>query len=109
MISKDRFDQEIQNIVEQLIRVYNPEKIILFGSLVRGKMKEGTDIDFFIIKKDVPELGVDRIRELDALIKYRIAKDFIVYKPEEVKERLKLEDPFIKSILEEGKILYDAT
>jgi hypothetical protein len=62
-----------------------------------------------IIKKDVPELGVDRIRELDALIKYRIVTDFIVYKPEEVKERLKLEDPFIKSILEEGKILYDAT
>jgi predicted nucleotidyltransferase len=56
MISKDRFDQEIQNIVERLIRVYKPEKIILFGSLVRGKMKEGTDIDFFIIKKDVPEL-----------------------------------------------------
>jgi hypothetical protein len=69
---------------------------------------EPRDIDLFIIKKDVPDLGVDRIRELDALIKYRLATDFIVYKPEEVKERLRLGDPFIKNILGEGKILYDA-
>lgn len=109
MISRDRYDKEIQNIVEQLIRIYKPQKIILFGSLIKGKMKEGTDIDFFIIKKDAPHLGVDRIRQLDALIKYRIATDFIVYKPEEVKERLKLGDPFIKSIFEEGEVLYDAS
>jgi len=108
MISRDRFNKEIQNIVEQLIKVYRPEKIILFGSLIRGKMKEGTDIDFFIIKKDVPEFGIDRIRQLDALIKYRIATDFIVYKPEEVQERLRLGDPFIKSIFKEGEVLYDA-
>ena len=64
---------------------------------------------FFIIKKDIPVLGVDRIRQLDALIKYSLATDFIVYKPEEVKERLQLGDPFIKNILKEGKVLYDAS
>ena len=108
MISKDRFNKEVQNIVEQLIRIYKPEKVILFGSLVSGKMRGGTDIDLFIIKKDVPNFGVDRIRQLDTLIKYRLATDFVVYKPEEVKERLRLGDPFIKSILEKGEVIYDA-
>ena len=108
MLSKDRFDEECQNIVEQLIRAYKPEKIILFGSLVSGTMREGTDIDLFIIKKDVPNFGVDRIRQLDTLIKYRLATDFIVYKPEEVEQRLKLDDPFIKNILKEGRVLYEA-
>ena len=107
MNTEDRFDKEIQNIVDQLIRVYKPEKIILFGSLVDGKIREGTDIDLFIIKKDIPNLGVDRIRQLDELIKYRLATDFIVYKPEEVEGRLKLGDPFIKSIISEGKVLYE--
>lgn len=107
MISNERFDKEIQDIVKQLIRVYKPQKIVLFGSLASGKIKEGTDIDLFIIKKDVPNFGVDRIRQLDALIKYRLATDFIVYKPEEVEQRLKLGDPFIRNILKEGKILYD--
>jgi len=109
MISKDRFSKEVQNIVEQLIRIYKPEKVILFGSLVKGKVNEGTDIDLFIIKKDVPDLGIDRIRQLDALIKYRLATDFIVYKPEEAEERLRFGDPFIKSIFEEGEVLYDAS
>jgi predicted nucleotidyltransferase len=108
MISRDRFDKEIQNIVNQLVRLYKPEKIILFGSLAKDQIKQGTDIDLFIIKSDVPKLGVDRIRQLDALIKYRLATDFIVYKPQELEQRLKLGDPFVKTILKEGKVLYDA-
>ena len=108
MISKDQFDKEIQNIVNQLVHLYKPEKIILFGSLAKDQMTQGTDIDLFIIKSDVPELGVDRIRQLDALIKYRLATDFIVYKPQELEQRLKLGDPFVKTILKEGKVLYDA-
>jgi len=108
VISNNRFDREIKNVVEQLIILYKPQKIILFGSLVIGNPKAGTDIDLFIIKKDVPELGVDRIRQLDGLIKYKLATDFIVYKPEEVEQRLKLGDPFIKTIINEGKVLYNA-
>lgn len=108
MVSKDQFDIEIQNIVNQLVRLYKPEKIILFGSLAKGRIQQGTDIDLFIIKRDVPEFGVDRIRQLDALIKYSLATDFIVYRPEELEQRLKLGDPFVKNILKEGKVLYDA-
>jgi len=108
MVSQEQFEKEVQNIVKQLIRLYKPDKIILFGSLARGQINQGTDIDLFIIKSDVPEFGVDRIRQLDALIKYRLATDFIVYKPAELEQRLNLGDPFVKSILEEGKVLYDA-
>lgn len=109
MVSRDMFEKEVQSVVRQLIRLYQPEKIILFGSLTGGNIKEGTDIDLFIIKKDIPDLGVDRIRQLDALIEYRLATDFIVYKPEEVRQRLELGDPFVRSILEEGEVLYDAS
>ena len=108
MITKDRFDKEIQNILEQLIHLYKPEKVILFGSLANGRVNQGTDIDLFIIKSDVPALGVDRIRQLDTIISYELATDFIVYKPQEVEQRLQLGDPFVKSILEEGKVLYNA-
>jgi hypothetical protein len=59
------------------------------------------------IKKNPPRLGVDRIRELDRLIRYKLATDFIVYTPEEVKKRVKLGDPFLKSVLEKGRILYE--
>lgn len=108
MVSKERFNLEVKNIVGQLINLYKPKKIILFGSLANGRLSEGTDIDLFIIKDDVPDYGVDRIRQLDRLIKYRLATDFVVYKSNEVEQRLRLGDPFVKNILDEGKVLYDA-
>lgn len=108
MLSKEKFEKEINNIVEQLIRLYKPDKIILYGSLASDDINEGTDIDLFIIKENVPDIGVDRIRQLDALIKYKLATDFVVYKPEELEKRLRLGDPFVKGVLERGRILYDA-
>jgi predicted nucleotidyltransferase len=102
------FDKEIENIIEQLARLYKPDKVILFGSLAEGQINESSDIDLFIIKNDVPETGVDRIRQLDRLIKYHLATDFIVYKPEELDQRLKMGDPFVKNILDKGKVLYEA-
>ncbi len=109
MLTKETFQKEIELIVDQLVRLYKPRKIILFGSLAGGTMKDGTDIDLFIIKEDVPVVGVDRIRQLDALIEYKVATDFIVYTPEEVEQRLKAGDPFIEGILKTGKVLYDAS
>lgn len=104
-IIKKGFEKELKNIVEQLIRIYAPEKIIVFGSLLKRK-KAPRDIDLFIIKKNPPHLGVERVRELDRTIKYKIATDFIVYTPEEVRKREKLGDPFVKAILERGDVLY---
>jgi phosphotransacetylase len=46
------------------------------------------------------------MREVDRLIERNIAADILVYKPEEIKERLEMGDPFIKKIFKEGKVLY---
>ena len=105
MITKRKFKEEIKRIVNQLIKEYHHEKVILFGSLLE-KNKSPRDIDLFIIKKNPPHLGVDRVRELDKLIKYKIATDFVVYTPEEVKKRAKLGDPFVKAVFENGNVLY---
>jgi len=102
------FEAEIQKITDQLIQIYKPEKIILFGSLAGGEIHSGSDIDLFIIKRDVPELGVNRIRQLDALIKYKLATDFIVYRPDEVESSLRMGDPFVEYVLQQGRILYSA-
>jgi len=97
--------EKINRITENILEKYKPEKIILFGSAAWGK-GDINDIDLFIVKKDVPYYGTDRIRELYRLIDADLPIDYIVYKPEEVEERLSLGDPFIKKIFREGKILY---
>jgi predicted nucleotidyltransferase len=100
------FEKEIQSITKQLIEKYGPEKIILFGSAARGDYGSANDLDFLIIKQDVPLYGIDRMRELDELIDRNVAADMIVYRPDEFDERVRLGDPFIKAIIREGRVLY---
>jgi len=103
---KDKIENEIKSIVAQMIKRYRPEKIILFGSIARGEYDSDSDADFLVIKGDTPLYGVDRIRELSRLIDRDIPVDFLVYRPEEFNTRLEMGDPFIKSILKEGRVLY---
>ena len=98
--------REIESITEQIVEKYKPEKIILFGSAVRGELTADSDVDILIIKKDTPVYGADRIRQLSRLIERHIPIDFLVYRPEEFKKRIEMGDPFLKAILKEGKILY---
>lgn len=105
-MSKKQIEKEIQNITQQLIRKYKPEKIILFGSGAQGKFGPDSDLDFFIVKKKTPHYGIERMREVRRLIETAMPCDFLVAKPTEVKTRIKLGDPFVKQIINNGRILY---
>lgn len=105
-MTKRQADEEVKNITRQLVEKYRPEKIILFGSAARGE-EEINDLDLLIIKKDVPENGMDRSRELHRLMNYHVAMDFFVMKPAEFDRRAALRDPFIlQSVMGEGRVLY---
>ncbi len=98
--------REIESIVHQLIHKYKPEKIILFGSAARGEYDKVNDLDFLILKKDVPFRGLDRMQEVDDLIDRKMAADMLIYRPDELENRIKLGDPFLKAIRSEGQVLY---
>lgn len=98
--------KEIQKITAQIIEKYRPDKVILFGSAARNELKEDSDLDFLIIKRETPLYGADRIRQLSRMIDRDISVDFLIYRPEEFDKRLQMGDPFIKLILKEGKVLY---
>lgn len=95
----------IENLKQQLVSKYCPEKVILFGSAAR-ESDEINDVDFFIVKDDVPVLGAERIRQLYRIMDTDLPVDYLVYRPSEVAERLALGDPFITAIVREGKVLY---
>ncbi len=46
--------QEINSIVRQLVDKYRPIKVLLFGSAARGDFDRVNDLDFLIIKDDLP-------------------------------------------------------
>lgn len=95
----------IESLKQQLVAKYHPEKVILFGSAARGA-DVINDVDLFIIKDDVPVIGAERIRQLYRLMDADLPVDYLVYRPAEVAERLALGDPFVLSVMNEGKVLY---
>lgn len=105
-MNKKIIEKEIQNIVQQLIKKYKPQKIILFGSAVKGKFGPDSDLDFLLIKEKIPYYGIERMREVRRLINTDLPCDFLVAKPSEIKERLSLGDPFVKEIIYRGRVLY---
>ena len=103
---KEALEKELHRIVATLIEKYQPEKIILFGSLASGGMHEWSDIDLLIIKETGKRL-LDRVTDITAMLDYpRIAMDIFVYTPEEVEYLVREGSQFIAEILEQGKILY---
>ncbi|MBI5299778.1 MAG: nucleotidyltransferase domain-containing protein [Deltaproteobacteria bacterium] len=105
-MTKKGLQKEIQSITRQLVENYGAKKVILFGSAARGEFSEDSDLDFLILKDNIPYYGKDRLLELDRLIKYRLPTDMFVYSLDEFENLQQMGDPFIQQILQEGKVLH---
>ncbi|MFH1387703.1 MAG: nucleotidyltransferase domain-containing protein [Patescibacteria group bacterium] len=109
MTNKNIYQKEISRIKKAIVENYKPEKIILFGSSVRGKITEDSDLDFVIIKKS-RNSKIERTKKIYSILNKledRFPCDVLVYTPKEFENRLNLGDFFIKDIVKEGKILYE--
>lgn len=102
---RTEISSEISGIVKKLVERYHPEKVILFGSAAWDD-EEVHDIDLFIVKRDVPHYGADRVMEISRLMNVDLPVDYLVYKPEEVEKAVSLGDPFIKKIVTKGRVLH---
>jgi len=103
MVAMSRIEEFGRQVGEE----FGVEQVILFGSYAEGKATEDSDVDLLII-------GPFEGRSADQSVKIRMKLrpkfplDIIVRKPEDIKRRLEMGDLFIKEIIEEGKVLYEA-
>jgi len=96
--------ERLKKISERLKKEYHAEKVILFGSYATGDVTEDSDVDILVIAPTN-----ERIFERMATV-LRLVRDLynglalspIVLQPEEVSERLKRGDQFVKQIIEHG-------
>lgn len=96
---------EAASVSQQLVNLYQAEKVILFGSAVKTP-ELANDLDFLVLKSDIPSQGLERMRQVRNLITKRFAADFLILTPLEFEQRKKLNDPFILNIINNGKVLY---
>lgn len=81
------------------------QRVILFGSLAWGDTGLVSDLDLLMVW-DTPLDFLTRTVELYRRLQPRVAADLLVYTPAEMTRMTTR--PFIRHILEEGRVLYEA-
>lgn len=102
-------EEEITSLVNRIARGYQPERIILFGSVARGEERTNSDIDLLIVKRtrEKRPFRVKKVFETLRGMERHYPLDVLVYTPGEVEKRLRLGDYFVRRVLQEGQVLYE--
>lgn len=98
----------LQEITRRIVKVANPQRVLLFGSAVRGDFTKDSDLDMLVIVSE----PVHRRRMAQKI--YRnlhgvgIAVDVVVATEEDIKKYGQSPGVILKPALKEGRVLYEA-
>ena len=96
----------LKGITNRIIKHYDPETIILFGSYGGERVVADSDIDLLIIKETDKRM-IDRRMEVEKILADReIPLDVFVYTPEEARRLYSMGSPFMEEIMDTGRLLY---
>ena len=96
----------IREMVNRIVRRFDPEKVILFGSYATGKAGPDSDVDLLVV---MPIMGSKRKKAVEigvALHDMEVAKDVIVVRPDEFEWRKDIIGTIEWPAAHEGKVLY---
>lgn len=105
-MNKQKELKKLKLVTQRIVDLYNPEKIILFGSYAWGKPTKDSDFDLLIVKKGKKKFLAEQ-QKIRKIIDGDIAADILVATPKEVQERLDLGDFFFRDIVKKGEYFYD--
>lgn len=98
---------QIEEFGRRIGAEFRAEKVVLFGSYAEGIATEDSDVDVLVV---LPFEGrsVDQSVAIRMKLRPPFPVDLIVRRPEKIVERLEMGDNFVREILEQGKVLYEA-
>jgi len=98
---------DIQKFVADVAREFLPEKVILFGSYATGSAKAESDVDLLVVmREDVS--GARVAADIIMRLKPTLPVELVVRSSRQIKERLALNDFFLREIIAKRKELYAA-
>jgi len=102
----DEIPDVLDEVVQRIVAVADPEKIILFGPAARGELGPDSDLDLLVVKS-----GVHR-RKLaqsiyEKLLGVGYPVDVIVVTPEDIEKYGDAIGLILDPALREGKVIYE--
>lgn len=97
----------IATITERIVRNFQPERVILFGSHARGEADAGSDIDLLVVLSHTEDRRKVAAAVRRSLVDMLEPTDVIVATPEEIESRRRMVGSVLGPALREGKVLYE--
>ena len=98
----------VNDLVTRIVTRFQPEKVILFGSIAKGSSTINSDVDLLIVM-DTELSELQQAVEIRQFIRPEFALDIIVRRPDTVNQRLSWGDKFLKEIINTGIVLHEST
>jgi predicted nucleotidyltransferase len=101
--------RHLWNIVETIVQVAQPERVILFGSRAKGTARDESDYDFLVVVRDIRnEREVSR-RIYRALLDKRVgaAVDVVVVNAGTLEKHKESPYYIYHQALQKGRVFYD--
>jgi len=95
----------IRRYARQVAELFQPDKIILFGSHAYGKPHADSDVDILVVMPARNQL--DQAVRIELACDPPFPLDLIVRTPKNLKWRLEEGDSFHREIVGKGKVLYE--
>jgi predicted nucleotidyltransferase len=99
--------KQIEEFGQRIGLEFGAERVILFGSYTRGTVTEDSDVDLLVIGP-FEGRSVDKSVEIRMKLRPGFAIDLLVRNSDKVRQRMEIGDDFMREIIEEGKVLYEA-
>lgn len=100
-------DELLQRVVERILSVGEPERIVLFGSHARGDAGPYSDLDLLIIE-DSDQPRHHRSGKYYVALKGLFPdKEIVVWTPQEAEEWREVPRAFVTTALNQGRVLYE--
>lgn len=99
-------EADIQAIADTIVRNFNPDRIVLFGSHARGDAGPDSDVDLLVV---LPFEGspIPVAAKIRVALPHTIPFDVLARTREQVEERTKVGDPFFCEVATTGRILFE--
>ena len=95
-------NKKIKSFAKVIKNKFDVDKIILFGSRVKGTYRQDSDYDFILVSKDFKDMKfTDRISRVYPYWKYNDSIEPLCYTPEEF-NKLKKQVTIVREAVREG-------
>ncbi|NLF83501.1 MAG: nucleotidyltransferase domain-containing protein [Candidatus Gastranaerophilales bacterium] len=100
-------DEKLENIIQRILQVTTPDKIILFGSHARNEASAESDYDLLVIKSEIDNILKLEQKIYKNLLGLKANVDVIVRTPALLEENKNIAGSFTKNVLKDGILIYE--